>query len=687
MNERSRSGFSLGKKIIICILISQVIIMFAVAAFVNITISNDKTTEITDNLGTIVSERSEIIRNYVKKTENLLTAFSRAGEVTALLKNPTDEAAIAAAQAYTEKFSADVEGLEGIYISEWDSHVLTHTNAAVVGIYTREGDSLKALQDSITAAGDDVYNTGILMSPASGNQVVSLYKSVKDENGEIIGFVGGAVFTKQLIETLNNLSLKGLDNAAYYMINVQKGEYIFNPDETKVGTPVEEDFFKELNAKMADVKEDQTGYVEFTIDGMKFVSEYYYMADHGWLFLISDLRSEVFKSVSDLSKQMILFLVCAVIILCIVSYIIINKLLRPMKEIDKSLVELQNLDITEKPAMQNFANRSDELGDISNATETLAGSLREITGTLKEYCDILDDKAEHLQDTASNLVDNVTDDTATTEELSAQLENTNEVMTDISSQIENINGAVGGIVDNIDASVTTSSSVLESASYMKNKSIAAYESGQDTLTRTRVSVEEVIEKLGSLGKINDLASEILSISSQTNLLSLNASIEAARAGDAGRGFAVVADEIGTLADNSQNTAATIQALCAEANDSIKVVNSCFESILNFISEDVVGQFKEFAEKSTEYSEEVMNIQTSLSEIKSMVDDLETAVTGINGNIRNVTEITNDNRLAINNIVEKNESTTNIAGELQKQSDENKELAMRLEEILKQFKTV
>ena len=289
-----------------------------------------------------------------------------------------------------------------------------------------------------------------------------------------------------------------------------------------------------------------------------------------------------------------------------------------------------------------------------------------------------------LHETSTKLVGNVTDDMATAEELSAQLENTNEMMRGVNDEISNIDDVVDGIVNHIEASVGTSEDVLSSAEVMRNQASDAYESGQDKLVKTRKSVDEAIERLGSLAKINDLASEILDISGQTNLLSLNASIEAARAGEAGRGFAVVADEIGNLAYNSTSTAAAIQTLCTEANESISVVNRCFTDILDFIATDMVDRFKKFADQSSDYKDNVSEIRSSLTEIKDNVERLEDSVKDISERVKNVTVITDDNLEAINVIVEKNEDTSDIAGEIRVQSEENKEMATRLDRILKQF---
>lgn len=83
-----------------------------------------------------------------------------------------------------------------------------------------------------------------------------------------------------------------------------------------------------------------------------------------------------------------------------------------------------------------------------------------------------------------------------------------------------------------------------------------------------------LDSLKSLSQINGMAEEILEIANQTNLLSINASIDAARSGELGRGFAVVAEEIGKLAETSKMTAARIRELCESSNGSIEEVNGC-----------------------------------------------------------------------------------------------------------------
>lgn len=126
-----------------------------------------KTTSI-DNMNTSLEAKTKIIEQYVTDSENMLIAYSKAPVVAAFLKNPSDKSLQKTAQDFTLKYFEGLDNWEGIYIGEWDTHVIAHSNPEVVGITTREGDGLKALQDAMTKA-NGLYNTGIIVSPASKN--------------------------------------------------------------------------------------------------------------------------------------------------------------------------------------------------------------------------------------------------------------------------------------------------------------------------------------------------------------------------------------------------------------------------------------------------------------------------------------------------------------------------------------
>lgn len=681
--SREKTRVSLARKIIEAILIMQIVVMTCLSIMVVYGITQNVRTTATDNLQTIVQERSQIVDNYVQESEVILSAYSKAGEILNVLKNPGNKSAVEAAQKYTESFSADINNLEGLYVSEWNTHVLAHTNAGVVGITTREGDSLKALQDILLAT-DGVYNTGIIISPASGEQIVSMYRAIYDESGNPAGLVGGGIYTEGLVNKLDSLGMNGMEHATYCMINVKDHKYIFHNQAEMVATETEEEYLLQLCEKYKDTAISAGGYVEHKENGKNYIDSYYYMADRGWLFIIKDSNEELFASAITMRTNLMLLCAAILLVLGVVSVIIINRMMRPMKPIENGILALQKFDIKENDEIEKHYTRKDELGSISRATGTLIRSLRDIVQTLRECCGTLHGKVDDLQNSAVELVDDMTDQTATTEQLSASMESTNDAIAHVYEEIGNINAIVESIMQEIRDSDDMSRKVKVNAMEMQSSAREAYEKGKDELKTTRTSVKNAISSLNGLSKINQLAMEILSIANKTNLLSLNASIEAARAGEAGKGFAVVAGEIGALADTSKLTATNIQQICTEANDSIDSVNNCFNDMMGYMEQNVVRQFENFAEQSTDNRSAAEEIKNQLGEINTAIVQLEQSVSQISGHIEDVHNITKQDQVAIGGIVHKNEKLAVVADTIRNQAQENQNIARQLAEIVDQF---
>lgn len=671
-------------KITGAILAVQVIVFVVLYIFVSNTITGNIRENTVDSMQTIVEDRSQIIENYVHEVENYLTGYSRAGEIEDILTNPTDEAAVAAAQKYTEVYSSDINNLEGIYVSEWNTHVLAHTNAAVVGITTREGDSLKALQDAMLAA-DGVYNVGFIFSPASGQQIVSMYRACLNESGDPIGLVGGAIYISGLKEELDRLPVAGLDNASYYLINAQTGEYIFHASEDMCGSAVEDEHITDIIAK---VQQDSgaagIGYVEYDDEGISSIAAYHYMADRNWLFLLTDTTEEIFASVEVARKQLLILCIVALVFLISISYVIISLFMKPLKPITATLHRIASCDITESGDERKYVGRKDELGEISKASFSVIKSLNGIMNTLRSCSSKLHNKAIALKKVSASLVDCVNDNISTTEQLSASLEGVDSAIERINDEISSINDLIGDVIANLRNSSESSDSMLSGATLMKESANTSYNNTKKRLEGTKVSVKNALSSLNSLSQINGMAEEILEIANQTNLLSINASIEAARSGEMGRGFAVVAEEIGKLAETSMTTASRIRELCESSNDSIAEVSDCVGGIMKYIEGDIMQSFGDFAEKSNDYSTAVEVIKQDIEQLNILTGDLKVSVDEIFENTMDVKKISAENNSAINEIVMKNENTASIATQIRNESDENIQMAGALGEIVNEF---
>ena len=210
----------------------------------------------------------DIGASFDSMTENnmqILKGFASAPIVTEALLAPDNQWVQEAAQQFTLDYFGSLEGWEGIYLATWDSQVLTHPNAGAIGMVLREGDSLTTLQDNILKASNGVFNTGILTSPASGQNIMSMYTPVMLD-GEPIGFVGCGFYVKDIADQISDVSKLGLSSAYVYIVDRQ-GMMLAHPDESKIGNPVENAAVKEVISRLDAGEELTSDIIEYVFKG------------------------------------------------------------------------------------------------------------------------------------------------------------------------------------------------------------------------------------------------------------------------------------------------------------------------------------------------------------------------------------------------------------------------------------
>ena len=537
-----------------------------------------------NNMNTSLDAKAQMIEEYIAAAEGQILSFSKAGEVKTFLKDTSNKENQKLAQAYNTEYFNNLSNWEGLYIDDWNAIVYTHNNKSAVGMVMREGDSLKSLQDSITAKNGSVLNVGILQSPASGQLIMSMYAEVQD-GGKPIGFCGGAIQTTGLQQLLDETKTHGLENTTYSLINVEKGSYIFDQNEDLIFQEVTDSNLLQIMEKVK--AGEERGDVSFKgEDGISYCAVYKALPERGWVVVMKDTKSEIYRTVYK--SQAMLLIICALAFLAIaaVSFVMINSSMKPLKKAVKKIEKLQNLDLSEDNLIDQYVGKKSEVGQLSTAIDSLAHTFRQMIVTLNDCSVSMKGSSDTMSVTSKELLDTVEKNAAFTEELSASIINTNSSIDAVSGEIAKMNAMVADINNCVKDSFTKSDALIKAANNMNDMASTTLSTNKHKIEETKKKIDDAMNHLQSLVRINEMATQILDITSQTNLLSLNASIEAARAGEAGRGFAVVAGEIGSLAENSSKTVSEIQALCGEANSSIESVRDCFEDILKFMEGDV-----------------------------------------------------------------------------------------------------
>lgn len=676
-------NWKMSKKITLGIMIIVVLGMSLLYATANSTMKRMMEKSERNHMESMLTAQAGLVDEYVKSQETALITYSKAPVIRDLFLKGENEEQVKKAQAYTEDYYKALDNWEGIYIGEWGTtRCISHSNPDVVGaVFRKDEEARKALYDSMTEK-NGLYDAGIIVSPASGVLALSMYCPVYDTDGStILGYVGGGPFVEGLEKTLGELRGKG-DTANFYMINVEKEMYIFAEDRELMTTTIED---KKLLNVIDEIKKGKTsGNITFNDGKENMIGNYRYMDEHGWAVVSFDSKENINKAAT---KNMIvlgqLCLLCVVMI-SVLAFIMIVINTKPLRYIEQSIINLSKLNLKKDEKIKPYIGNKNEIGTIATAVDSLYDALGEIVKTLSTCSESLNISAIDMQKSSDVLISCVEDNSKATTIFAEHAVEINNAVDKVDKEIAEITKVVSSVENRISQGNQHSSQLITKVESMQRLANDTMNNTNVQIAENQKAIEKAIGKLQSLMRIDEMASRILDITSQTNLLSLNASIEAARAGEAGRGFAVVAGEIGTLAVSSSETATEIQAICNETRDNIKEVQNCFDQIISFLQNDVQTQFTDFANETNDYYNSIQDIQNIISEIAESSRIFVDTVDTIQNQIKEVSDEPNSNCVSSEDIFEKSRQTEKTTEDMTIMVGQNKENANAISKIVERF---
>ncbi len=185
------------------------------------TLSRIMKESVIQNMNKTVSARKEVIDQYVKTAEDYLAGYGQNEALTDAIINKDNPNKITRAQDYTESYASVNAELENIYLADYNSTVLASYVTGAIGITLREGESHEQLNSNIYAS-TNVFNTGVMASKSTGQQVISMYYPIYD-NETPIGFAGGAICVSGLYDRLENMDAVTGKMGDYYILDAAKG--------------------------------------------------------------------------------------------------------------------------------------------------------------------------------------------------------------------------------------------------------------------------------------------------------------------------------------------------------------------------------------------------------------------------------------------------------------------------------
>lgn len=517
--------------------------------------------------------------------------------------------------------------------------------------------SKKQITDSVKHTMVDVINT---TSKIMENEI-------SNSGGDDLDYDGYA-------NNLSDVKLEGMGSA--YMYVVQKdGTMLYHPTKEKVGQPVENAVIKGVVQQLQDGKKPGTAVVEYDFNGTTKYSAYTILNNENILVLTAD-ESEALAGITTVTGVAVGISAVVVLIAIIISFIMGRRLMRPLVKVSTIIEEIANGDINADFGMVKESN--DEIGLIIEKMKELTQSLGSIVGKIRNSSDTMSANSNELNDTSSqtlaanNEISKAVEDVAEgSTGMAASISKINENLLEMSNETKDINASVDEI-KNQTVAVQDSSKIMNDKIKSMQDSSHKMDEGISTISKRIETVNTTVDK------VSNIVSVIEEISSETNLLSLNASIEAARAGDAGKGFAVVAQEIRVLSDNTNTELENIKQIisslveecryCVQASGTIVEDNAKQKEEIKAVL-DEFGSLDEQIQKTAEKADEIEELVTAMIELNDDITKRSNSLTDVSAANAAATEEMNANIEELNAMMH---GVSEMAGHMNNESDGLKE---------------
>lgn len=446
---------------------------------------------------------------------------------------------------------------------------------------------------------------------------------------------------------LSDVKLEGMDSAYMYVVQ-NDGTMLYHPTKEKVGQPVENAVIKGVVQQLQDGKKPSTAVVEYDFNGTTKYSAYTILNNENILVLTAD-ESEALAGITTVTGVAVGISAIVVLLAIIICFILGRRLMRPLVKVSTIIEEIANGDINADFGMVKETN--DEIGLIIEKMKELTQSLGNIVGKIRNSSDTMSANSYELNDTSSqtlaanNEISKAVEDVAEgSTGMAASISKINENLLEMSNETKDINESVNEIRNQTTA--------VQDSSKIMNDKIKSMQDSSHKMDEGISAISKRIETVNTtVDKVSNIVSVIEEISSETNLLSLNASIEAAKAGDAGKGFAVVAQEIRVLSDNTNTELENIKQIisslveecryCVQASGTIVEDNAKQKEEIKAVL-DEFSALDEQIQKTAEKADEIEELVTAMIELNDDITKSSNSLTDVSAANAAATEEMNAN---------------------------------------------
>ncbi|SDF18340.1 methyl-accepting chemotaxis protein [Sporomusa acidovorans] len=555
----------------------------------------------------IESEMTNVVSAEVNQMDGWVMSKARTAEAVgwAISKGLSDqEITTALLSGYKE----DKE-ISALYVGLENGKFLTGSGQKVQANFDpRQRDWYKKAKEQNSLAFTDVY-----INATTGQSVVSAAAPIKNHDGSLRGIIGLSIPIDTLYQKVKEINLHG---HGYGLFMDQNGTILTHPTNTDlIGKKLSEvDMYKQISDS---VTKQPAGTVHYKENGDQYIMIFNCIPSTKWILAIAVPEKEAYEGLVSFKYQYMIIVLIGIMAILGIGFYFSRNLAKKMIILTESAAKIANGDLTQK---EISVHSQDEVGQLAKTFYSMQGSLHNLICQMSQTSEQLASSSEQISGSIDQMNQVTTHIASSVTDVASGASEQAAVTNDTAAVVERMSAGIQQVAANTNQLALHSGQVADKAQnggQAVTEAVTQMENIENTVNTSAKVVAELGERSKEIGQIVDTISNI---AGQTNLLALNAAIEAARAGEQGRGFAVVADEVRNLAEQSHEAAKRIATLIGEIQgDTDRAVVAMSDGTREVktgteVVNTVGATFREITELVTQVSDQVKEISAALQQL-------------------------------------------------------------------------